>query len=285
MDGWRDAAALAASPFAHGATARARLTIGELEDLWRRRIDERVPLQYLTREAHWGEFVLEVGPGVLIPRPETEELARICVEAAREDDALLAQPWCDVGTGSGALALALCAARRELAQRAPEGADQRVFATDVSADAAAYARRNAAWLGMVGDSDGNDGAPRVEILEGEWLDPLPKGTQLSLLVSNPPYIPLLGDATSLQAEVGRHEPLLALDGGGPDGADALRSLTAQAPAVLVPGGLLALETNAGSQAHELADALSAAGTWADVRLACDLEGQARFVLARRAPRG
>ena len=103
-----------------------------------------------------------------------------------------------------------------------------------------------------------------------------------MLVSNPPYIPLHGDASTLQLEVGRHEPMLALDGGGADGADAIRALTKEAVDALRSGGLYALETNAGEQAHELADMMrSDDNTWRDVSVECDLEGRNRFVLAWR----
>lgn len=288
IDGWKDAAALASSPFMAMPTATSRLTVAELDEMWKRRVDERVPLQYLTNEAHWGDFVLEVGPGVLIPRPETEELARLCVAAVKRERALLDGPWCDAGTGSGALALALCAERRRLyAEQEDVTSDPRVFATDVSEDAAGFAHRNARRLGLseCNDGNGDSSTPAVHVLVGPWLAPLPavvREGKLALLVSNPPYIPLHGDASTLQLEVGRHEPMLALDGGGADGADAIRALTKEAVDALRSGGLYALETNAGEQAHELADMMrSDDNTWRDVSVECDLEGRNRFVLAWR----
>lgn len=156
--------------------------------LWRQRVQERVPLQYLTRAAHWRDMVLAVAPGVLIPRPETELLVDLALQAVRARPQLRSLPWADLGTGSGCLA---CGLARSLG--AP-----RVFAVDRATAPVAVARANADRLGV---------GERVTVLQGSWAEPLLQ-PDLGLasgcggLVSNPPYIPTQ-DLAGLQAEVGR----------------------------------------------------------------------------------
>jgi len=196
-----------------GTAATLRASLHELKALWRSRLHDRQPFQYTVATAHWRDLVLAVGPGVLIPRPETEALVDFA------EAALLAQPqlrhatWADAGTGSGALAVALS---RLLPLDAPA-----VVALDVSPVPLAYATANAQRAGHPG---------RVVTMQGSWLAPLllQRGRGcLGGLLSNPPYIPNQR-LPALQPEVGRHEPHLALDGGGVDGADALRALVSDA---------------------------------------------------------
>ena len=156
------------------------------DTLWRLRLDERVPFQYLTNAAHWRDMVLAVQPGVLIPRPETELLIDFASAAVQRRPELGARPWVDLGTGSGALALG--AARAV----APRG---HVWAVDLSDTAERVARHNAARLGL---------GHRVSVLQGSWADPLPEELRGSCggVLSNPPYI-ARETLSGLQAEVTR----------------------------------------------------------------------------------
>lgn len=269
-----------------------------------------MPLQYLTASAFWRELVLSVGPGVLIPRPETELMIDFVQEAVAASPQLAEGQWVDLGTGSGALAIGL-------AQALPVAAA--VWAVDVDEAPLAYAAFNARRLGLVG---------RVHTLRGCWYEPL-AGVgvgpgQLAGILSNPPYIGT-EDLPGLQAEVGRHEPMLALDGGGGLAVDSLVPICAGAVRLLQRGGLLALETGGGEQAMYIADvlrhlrgsagtgtaswqdgngwasgapSLDAVGAWSsdgeeaaaldeqpaftDVQVRKDLFGVARFVTATRA---
>lgn len=184
----------------------------------------RVPLQYLTGEASFADLTLRVGPGVLIPRPETELLL---AEAVRRAAALDPHGIADLGTGSGALALAL-------ALRFPRA---QVFGTDLSPAALRWARLNRRRLH----------AHNLRLLSGSAADPLPKAWQgrLALVVSNPPYV-RRGELRTLQPEV-RHEPRSALDG-GPDGLAVLRTMAAAAVRWLAPGGVFACELGIGQAA-------------------------------------
>jgi release factor glutamine methyltransferase len=143
------------SPPLSALRLRLRAPLPRLDALWRRRVSAREPLQYLTGCAHWRDLLLAVGPGILIPRPETEILIDEVARALDAAPALRAGAWADVGTGSGALAVALA---RLLAPAAPP-----VAAIDVSAAALAYAAANAARAGV---------GARVAPMRGEWLAPV-----------------------------------------------------------------------------------------------------------------
>lgn len=171
-----------------------------LRPLVKRRAD-REPLAWLVGSKGFHALDLAVGPGVLVPRPDTEAL----VEAALEWIPADADPVyvADIGSGSGAIGLAVAHAR--------PGA--RVYAVDRSPEALACTRRNVAALSL-GD--------RVAVLDGDLLAPIPASRPIDWVLSNPPYIPT-GDIATLQPEVSRHEPRLALDG-GPDGLDVYRRL-------------------------------------------------------------
>jgi release factor glutamine methyltransferase len=205
---------------------------------------------------------------VLVPRPETELLAEFALEAAGAfPPALAAGAWADLGTGSGALAVAL-------ARGLPAACA--VYAVDLAAAPAAYAAANAARAGVAG---------RVRVLRGSWFEPLetdPGPNSLAGLVSNPPYVAREA-LPGLQAEVRLHEPAAALDGGAGAALDALAAICAGAPRFLRRGGFLGLETGGGGQAEAVAALLEVrAGAWAGVRVRADLRGVARFVTARRA---
>ncbi len=231
-----------------------------LSHLWQQRLQERLPVQYLLGVTPWRNFSLEVSPDVLIPRPETELLIDLTLEAISSSPILNldAGHWVDLGTGSGAIALGL-------AEVLPQAA---IHAVDCSQAALAIARRNATNLGF---------SERIHFYEGVWWSPLEalKG-KVSGIVSNPPYIPT--DAIAhLQPEVAKHEPLLALDG-GKDGLDAIGHLVQTATAYLHPGGVCLIEMMAG-QAETVAFMLKEQGSYARIKIFPDLAGCDRFALA------
>jgi release factor glutamine methyltransferase len=229
----------------------------------------------------------EVNPSVLIPRPETEALTEVALrmieeatprpgigvggatfasgsEPAREcGGSVSPSPLCvaDIGTGSGVIAVTI-------ALRRPSAA---VYATDSSADALVVARRNAERAGVL---------DRITFLEGPLFEPLreldPPG-RLSMIVSNPPYVPT-GDLDGLEPEVRDFEPRGALDG-GPDGLDYLRKIAHDGPAFLAPGGAVVLEVGDG-QAEEVREMLREGAE--DVEVHRDYAGRDRIVTGRKA---
>lgn len=218
-----------------------------------------MPLAYLTGVREFHGLPLQVSPAVLDPRPDTETLVDWALELLSHDGE--EQPAVvDLGTGSGAVALAI-------AHRCPRA---RVTATDLSTDALAVARANASRLKLA-----------VEFAAGSWWSAVP-GQRFSLAVSNPPYI--AGDDPHLDAL--HHEPLLALTPGG-DGLDAIRAIVAGAGDALRPGAWLLIE-HGWDQAEAVHALLQAAG-FEDVQSRHDLAGHARCSGGRRPaaldPRG
>jgi release factor glutamine methyltransferase len=212
------------------------------------------PIQYITGRAEFYGLPFRVTPDVLIPRPETEHL----VEQALAFAARFQAPRIvDVGTGSGAIAIAL-------AHHLPNAA---ITAIDISAAALAIARRNAELNGV---------ADRVRFVEGDLLGPV-AGEQFDIVVSNPPYVPL-ADRASLDVEVRDHEPVLALFAGG-DGLDTYRRLIPAAFAALVSGGFVALEIGYG-QSAAIASLLAESG-FDQIEFAPDLQDIPRVASARR----
>lgn len=233
------------------------LTPEELAD-YRERLRRRArrePLQYIDGTAAFRNLVLNVDRRVLIPRPETERLVQEVLDWAAGRTDLRAV---DVGTGSGAIALAL----------ATEGPFARVVATDVSDGALALACEN--------HQRSAPHAP-VEFRPGDLLDPL-RGEAADVVVSNPPYI---GDeeAPSLDAEVRDWEPAQALFA-GTGGLDVIRRLVPQAARVLVPGGLLAMEIGE-RQGAAVCAIIQESNAFGAPRVRPDLAGRDRFVLAER----
>jgi release factor glutamine methyltransferase len=215
------------------------------------------PLAYAVGRASFRHLTLDVDERVLIPRPETEQLVDLVLEEMANSVGGVA---IDVGTGSGAIAIALAA----------EGRFARVYGTDISRDALVVARRNVAL------SAGLLHAP-VEMLHGSLLGPL-LDVRARVVVSNPPYI-ALGEAPSLPTSVRDWEPAVALFSGA-DGMVTTARLVREAADVLAPGGLLAMEVDM-RRASLAADLVLRERRFRSVRIELDLTGRERFVLARR----
>jgi release factor glutamine methyltransferase len=214
----------------------------------------REPLQHLTGTAYFRHVELAVGPGVFVPRPETELLAGWAIDRARE----LENPVVvDLGTGSGAIAKAI-------AHEVPTAS---VHAVEKDEVAHGYAARNLEATGV--DVRIGDLASAFDDLAGT----------VDVVVSNPPYIPL--DAwESVAIEVRDHDPALAL-WSGDDGLDAIRVVQARAALLLRPGGVVGVE-HADVQGESAPAVFAATGHWAEIRDHRDLAGRPRFVTARLA---
>lgn len=229
----------------------------EITKRWQKRLQARVPLQYLLESVVWRNFTLKVSPEVLIPRPETELLIDIVAETVRGEEGGI---WVDLGTGSGAIAIGLASILTKA----------EIYAIDYSKTALAIAKENIINTGF---------ADRIILKQGSWWTPLEKWKgQISGMVSNPPYIPS-AEILDLQIEVREHEPRLALDG-GEDGLTALRYLAATAPDYLRSGGLWLVEMRAG-QGEKVAQMLENQGNYRQIQIINDLAGFDRFVLAER----
>ena len=185
------------------------------------------PIQYITGSSEFFGLPFSVGPGVLIPRPETEHLVEEVVRLAglfeQSAPSIGMLSIADVGTGSGIIAVAL-------AHALPKA---RIAAVDLSPQALLVARENA---------DRNRVTERIEFFEGDLLAPL-SGRRFSIIASNPPYVPT-GDLASLSIEVREHEPHTALFAGA-DGLDVYRRLVPEAREYLLPGGWLVMEIGYG----------------------------------------
>ncbi|MEM1256709.1 MAG: peptide chain release factor N(5)-glutamine methyltransferase [Cyanobacteria bacterium P01_H01_bin.21] len=233
-----------------------------LTQQWQRRLTDRVPVQYLVGETPWRDLMLTVTPDVLIPRPETElivEIVQAWVE--RQKHTLEPQVWADLGTGSGAIAIAL-------AKMFPLS---KGLAVDISPEALVVARQNAQ----------RNGVENLEFYQGSWFEPLINWYgKLSGVVANPPYIPSQV-VLDLDPEVTNHEPHQALDGGN-DGLDDIRLLIDQAPRFLQPGGLWLTEHMQG-QAQAIAALLADKRVYKDIQIHADLAGINRFVSAMFYP--
>ena len=215
------------------------------------------PLQYAAGRACFRHLTLDVDERVLIPRPETEQLIDVVLDALRGEPGGIAV---DVGTGSGAIALAL----------AQEGQFDRVIATDVSLGALAVARGNATRCAAVLR------AP-VELRAGSLLGPVPE-RPLRAVVSNPPYI-AWEERDTLPASVRDWEPTVALFSAS-DGMAATARLVREAARSLGARGLLAIEVDA-RRASVAAELVATEGAYEEVRVQLDLTGRERFVVARR----
>jgi release factor glutamine methyltransferase len=234
------------------------LPLDRLSDLWRDRINDRRPVQYLVGKTYWRDFELIVSPAVLIPRPETELIIDIALAASSP----LQQQgmWVDLGTGSGAISIGLAAALPAAT----------IYAVDCSDDALEIARINANRYQPL--------CHKINFIQGNWWSSLGhlRG-KVAGMISNPPYIPS-ATVLQLQPEVVNHEPHLALDGGD-DGLAAIRILVETAPEYLRPGGLWLVEMMAG-QGDAVRELLIAQGSYTNIEIVNDLAGLDRFVLAQ-----
>ncbi|MGY4103704.1 peptide chain release factor N(5)-glutamine methyltransferase [Nocardia sp. R16R-3T] len=224
---------------------------------------QRIPLQHLTGTAAIGEIELVVGPGVFVPRPETELLfawALAQLEALPHDHTPVVVDLC---TGSGALALAIAQARP----------DANVHAIELDPAALLWARRNADLRIAEGDTP-------ITLYADDVTDPdllTELNGAVDLVVTNPPYIP---EGVELDPEVVDHDPHLALFG-GPDGLDVIRRMIPTITRLLRPGGCCAIEHD-DTNGTDLAAALAEQGDFNDIVEHPDLAGKPRFVAATRS---
>jgi release factor glutamine methyltransferase len=212
---------------------------------------QRIPLQHITGVAHFRYLDLAVGPGVFIPRPETESVVQLVIDHVR---GMVRPRIVDLGTGSGAIA-------GSIAHEVP-GAE--VHAVEYSTFAHAWAARNLAPLG-------------VTLTLGDLRDALPElnGT-FDVVVSNPPYIP--AEAIPNEPEVALHDPPEALYGGGADGMELPTAAAGSAARLLVPGGYFVME-HAEVQAAWIARMMERTGAWTEITTHLDLNGKERATSA------
>ncbi|MGN9802814.1 peptide chain release factor N(5)-glutamine methyltransferase [Micromonospora sp. L32] len=244
---------------ADGFTAAQR---ERFEALVARRAD-RVPLQHLTGRAGFRHLELAVGPGVFVPRPETELLAGWGIEVARSRPAPLVVDLC---SGSGAIALAV-------AQEVPAA---RVVAVERSPAALEWLRRNAAERAAAGDRP-------IEVVAADVTDPELLAAlvgEVDVLLCNPPYVPR---AVAVPPEVAGHDPDEAVFG-GTDGLSVIRPVLARAGDLLRPGGALGVEHD-DTHGAAVPALLAADGRYVDVTEHRDLAGRSRFATASRRADG
>ncbi|MEN9856902.1 MAG: hypothetical protein RLZZ222_49 [Actinomycetota bacterium] len=230
--------------------------IGDLtivEETYWKLLDRRCahePLQYLTGVAYFRHLELKVGPGVLVPRPESELLVEAVLTHIEKMNGPVSVV--DLGSGSGALALAI----------ATESPQTHVIAVEKSADAIHWLKENVSFIDE-----------KVRILESDVATAL-EGVKCDVVIANPPYIP---DNEALPKDVATHEPAVALFG-GPDGMRTPRLFVSAAARLLKPGGFLAIEHHE-TQAEEVGDVLTL--EFEDILLHKDLNGRPRFTTAVR----
>jgi len=234
----------------------------KLDQLWQKRLSDRLPIQYLAGSLTWLNFDLQVTPDVLIPRPETELIIDIIAENC-QDHIYQHGIWADLGTGSGAIAIALAQHFRKAT----------IYGIDYSQAALEIAQINA-------EANSQDHTHKIQFRHGKWFEPLAElnlQNQLVGVVSNPPYIPS-HEIFNLQPEVKNHEPHLALDG-GEDGLDDIRELVNTAPQYLVSQGFWIIEMMAG-QAETVRSLLLANGNYQNIQIHQDYAVINRFISAQ-----
>ena len=216
---------------------------------------ERFPLQHLTGFAYFRQLELKVGPGVFVPRFETETVTQLAVDALKavpSDNPIAV----DLATGSGAIAISL----------AVEVPNAQVFAVELSEDALVYTKQNFAKY-----------APTATLVQGDLADAFPElNGQVDVLVSNPPYIP--DDMIPIYPEVHLHDPSMALYGGA-DGLDLVRKVEASAKRLLRKGGALVIE-HADMQGDAIRELILNLG-WRQCSTHKDLSGRDRATTAIR----
>lgn len=235
----------------HGDEPLPAAQVTHLRDWLARRLQGE-PVAYIIGEREFWGRAFQVGPGVLIPRPETELLVELALARLPAAGAVL-----DMGTGSGAIAVTLAAERP----------DAQVLALDISPAALEMARSNA-----------RRHAPQLGLLQSDWYQALPGEARFAVIVSNPPYI-VAGDPHLTQGDL-RFEPVDALTDHG-DGLVHIRQLVAGAPRHLLAGGWLLFE-HGYHQAAQCRDLLADNG-WSDVQSWCDLAGIERVTGGRLSP--
>jgi len=231
------------------------------DDIARR--EAREPLQHITGHAYFRYLELAVGPGVFVPRQETEVMTGWAIDRLAEMD--VAEPVvADLGTGSGAIALSI-------AQEVPRA---RVHAVEADPLARQWTQRNIALVAAASPHT----AGRVTLHAADFAAALTElDGQVDLVVSNPPYIP---SGAWVPPEVGEYDPATALWGGGDDGLDAVRVVEATARRLLRPGGLVAVEHGA-QQGAGVYWVFAEESGWRETRTHVDLAGRDRFVTAAR----
>jgi len=243
------------------AAANRVLTAAEsnrLEALASRRLAGEPVARILGQKEFWG-LPFALSPATLVPRPDTETVVELALEMLRVRPANKPLSIADLGTGTGAILLALLS----------ELPDATGIGTDISVEALEPATANAVLLGL---------ATRANFIRCDYASAL--SGPFDLIVSNPPYI-RTSDIAGLAVEVRDHDPQKALDG-GPDGLDAYRALIPQAASILAPGGSLVVETGQG-QAAQIEALMTAAGLVPQRPPRADLAGIPRAVGARKMP--
>nr|WP_202470712.1 peptide chain release factor N(5)-glutamine methyltransferase [Streptomyces sp. SID8377] len=254
-----DAEELAA--YVHGVKRGALHTVADADfdaRYWEAvaRREAREPLQHITGRAFFRYLELQVGPGVFVPRPETESVVGWAIDAVRAMD--VAEPLIvDLCTGSGAIALAL-------AQEVPRS---RVHAVELSDEALVWARKNV------------EGS-KVDLRQGDALEAFQDlDGQVDLVISNPPYIPLT-EWEYVAPEARDHDPGMALFS-GEDGLDTIRGIERTAHRLLRPGGVVVIE-HADTQGGQVPWIFTEEAGWADAADHPDLNNRPRFTTARKA---
>ncbi len=231
------------------------MSLDELTSLWEKHRMEHIPLQYLLRRCPWRDFELEVGPGVLIPRQESELLIDLAISKCEQKQNGV---WADLGTGSGAIAVGLSRSFLHW-----EG-----HAVDCCNEALSIARRNLDKLSFTSN---------YQLHLGSWWEPLtPWWGKLNLVLANPPYIPI-SDIDNLSPEVRNNEPHLALCGGS-DGLSSCRKIISGSLKALAPKGWLIIEHHY-DQSDLVLKMMEQVGL-SDLSVEKDLQGIKRFALAR-----
>lgn len=261
-----DAVALAAHTLGCSpAEVRRRMVLGEpVDEEFLARYDDlvtgrcaRIPLQHLTGTTTFRRLTLRVGPGVFVPRPETEVVAQAAIDEA-------------VGCGAHSLVVDLCAGSGAIALTVKDEVPQaHVIAVEVDPLALGWAEANREATGL-----------DIELVEEDAAAALPgREASVDVVVSNPPYIPT--GMVPVDPEVRDHDPHRALYGGSADGLRIPLAVAARAAVLLRPGGLLVME-HADTQGEVLPDRLRTTGRWTDLEDHVDLTGRPRYLTARRS---
>jgi release factor glutamine methyltransferase len=231
---------------------------------WVRRRAAGEPVAYLVEQKEFFALPLAVSRDVLIPRPETELLVVETLDRAKRLGTGVPPRIADVGTGSGNVAIAL-------AKHLPQA---RIWAVDLSPEALAVARRNAAALGV---------EQQIEFVQGDLLQPLAGGEPFDFVVSNPPYIGT-AERESLPVSVREYEPAEALFSSGPLGTEIVERLVVEAQRDLRPGGFLLVEISP-IIAARVREFFGRQSGWSQTAIKKDLAGLDRVAIAQKAAAG